>query len=241
MSKLPNAPLIEVIFELKWQINRRSDFTKYQYLVGDLYSVVKDRYPIRENLVPSEIPPDVLINKPIHRFRSKQNGYPLIQIGPGLITLNTNDENYYWEDFYELSKEITSAFFDIYPVDHESFNANLLYLDFFEFDFKNQNVNDFLNDLFNITISQNFIKTTKNPYNLDLGFFHETDLGKLSVTLKRGSNSQNQDGVVMNTMLQSEKEMGNKEEILNWLNDAHEFSSDMFKKITEGKLYKSFH
>jgi len=100
MSKLPNAPLIEVIFELRWEIKQKSDLTKYQYLIGDLYSSIKGDFPIRESLAPPEIPTEILINNPAHRFRSDKNQYPLVQVGPGLLTLNTTDENYFWNDFY---------------------------------------------------------------------------------------------------------------------------------------------
>jgi len=88
MSKLPKAPLLEVIFELRWQIKQKSDLTKYQYLIGDLYSAIKKTYPVRESLAPPEVPTDILINNPVHRFRKDKNQYPLVQIGPGLLTLN---------------------------------------------------------------------------------------------------------------------------------------------------------
>jgi len=72
MSKLPNAPLLEVIFELRWKITNKNDLAKYQYLHGDLYSILKNSYHFRESLAPVEIPVEVLINKPIHRFRKEK-------------------------------------------------------------------------------------------------------------------------------------------------------------------------
>lgn len=153
MSKLPKAPLLEVIFELRWQIKQKSDLNKYQYLIGDLYSLIKDTYPVRESLAPPEVPTDILINNPVHRFRTATNQYPLVQVGPGVLTLNTTDDNYYWSEFYDWAQTLNQRFFSVFPIETETFNANLLYLDFFKFDFKNDNVNDFINESFNININ----------------------------------------------------------------------------------------
>ncbi len=240
MSKLPGAPLIEVIFELRWQIKQKSDLTKYQFLIGDLYSAIKEYYPVRESLVPPEVPTDILINNPVHRFRKDKNQYPLVQVGPGILTLNTTDENYYWDDFYDWAKILLAEFFKVFPPNNELFTPTLLYLDFFKFDFKNDNVNDFINESFNINFSQGFLKDKGNPSNLDIGFFYETEMGNSYVTLKKGQNSQKEDGIVMQSSLRSKETMKNDENILTWLSEAHTFSSNLFKEITIGKLYKSF-
>jgi uncharacterized protein (TIGR04255 family) len=113
---------------------------------------------LRESLAPPEVPTDILINNPVHRFRKERNKYPLVQLGPGVLTLNTTDNNYFWEEFYELAKKLNQEFFSVFPIENETFKSNLLYIDFFKYDFKNQNVNEFINDSFNIKIEQGFIK-----------------------------------------------------------------------------------
>ncbi len=42
MSKLPNAPLVEVIFELRWKVDKNDELVKCQYLHGDLFAKVKE-------------------------------------------------------------------------------------------------------------------------------------------------------------------------------------------------------
>ena len=44
MSKLPKAPLLEIIFEINWDITNKNDIVKFQYLHGDLFSNLKDKY-----------------------------------------------------------------------------------------------------------------------------------------------------------------------------------------------------
>ncbi len=80
MSKLPNAPLIEVIYELRWDVKDEQDLGKFQYLHGDLYAAKKIEYPLREILISVDVPVGLLINNPVYRFRSKEN-YPLFQLG----------------------------------------------------------------------------------------------------------------------------------------------------------------
>ncbi|HAC16345.1 MAG TPA: hypothetical protein DCE78_10445 [Bacteroidetes bacterium] len=240
MSKLPNAPLQEVIFELRWQITQKSTLGKYQFLLGDLYSQLKKEYPYRETLVPVEIPIELLVNSPAHRFRVGQNQYPLVQVGPGIITLNTTDDNYFWEDFYSKAEVLMNSFFEVYPADSELFTPTLLYLDFFQFNFKTDNVDEFLNRNLKITISQNFLHEKSNPYNLDIGLFYHVDLGNLSVSLKKGKNTKNQDGIVMQMSLKGNSSTVENLQVLDWLNSSHTFLSDLFKDITKGELYNSF-
>ena len=75
MSKLPKAPLVEVVFELKWDIKIKSDLDDFQYLYGDLYANLKNEFPNRERLTPLEIPFDALINIPVFRFTKNENKY----------------------------------------------------------------------------------------------------------------------------------------------------------------------
>ena len=175
-----------------------------------------------------------------HQSRTAKNEYPLVQIGPGLLTLNTTDENYFWNDFYNWSETLVNNFFEVFTVDNETFKPNLLYLDFFKFDFKNRNVNEFINDSFNINYNQGFINGVDNPYNLDIGYFYETKLGNLSVTLKRGRNSNKEEGIIMQSSLHNMETMTGNKKILSWLNNSHEFISQLFKDITKGNLYESF-
>src|SRR5690606_24284977 len=128
----------------------------------------------------------------------------------------------------------------VFPLESETFQSNLLYLDFFKFDFINNNVNDFINESFNIVINQGFIEETGNPFHLDFGFFYKTELGNLSVTLKKGQNGKKDDGIVMQTSLHGKDSMKSSDNVLSWLNRAHEFSSKIFKEITKGELYNSF-
>jgi len=239
MSKLPNAPLIEIIFDLQWHIKNKSDLTKSQYLFGDLYNAIKDRYPFRESLFSPEIPADVLIKHPILRYRKVENGYPLVQMGPGILTLNTTDDDYYWDDFYSQAELLLSDFYACIDSEGRLFRPKLIFADFFIFDFDKHNANDFINQNFNINFSQSFISET-NPFDLNLNFFYQTELGKLTLNIKKGRNSQDHSGIVMQTSIVSDNEMEEAAQILSWLNGAHDLASKVFRDFIKKDLYKSF-
>lgn len=240
MSKLPYAPLVEVVFELHWNVST-SDVTKTQYLYGDLYNLLKEKYPYREIVNSPEIPFEILVDKPVHRYRNNLGGYPLIQIGPGLLTLNCTEKNYYWDEFYENSNQLVSNFLEIHTfLPTEKIRASLFYLDFFEFDFEKINIHDFLNNNFNLMVEQSFLDTDSLPTDLNLGFFFKVECGDISVQLKRGKNSDKRDGIILQTKLNGPYLHSKADEISNWLTTAHETCSDIFKRIFKIEFYNTF-
>lgn len=240
MSKLPKAPLLEVIYELRWDIKNEQDLAKFQYLHGDLYAAQKLSYPIRELLTPADMPMGLMINNPVYRFKSKE-GYPLFQLGPGVLSLNTTDATYFWEDYYESCQSLTTSFLDVYQSSNDQkFRPNLIYLDFYKFDFLNNDVIHFINDNLDIALGQNFYKSKNNPSNITLAFNYVTELGKLDILLNTGLNGNNETGLVIRTQLNGPVLASNTEDIMDWLDKAHTFCSDLFKEMTKGKLYETF-
>lgn len=242
MSKLPKAPLLEVIFEIKWDIINKSDIINFQYLHGDLYSKLKDEFPFRENLVPPEIPFEMVKGTPIYRFRKNEKGYPLVQIGPGLLTINTIDDVYYWESFRAEVKNTIDAFTNVFPkYDELKLSPILTYIDFFEINSENQNILDFINQNLHLNIQQDFIAENKASINdMNLTFNYQLKKDILSLNLRNGNINNNKDGIVLQTKMIGSKEVYTPESLLNWLNNAHDFCSDLFKKITKTGLYNSF-
>lgn len=241
MSKLPKAPLLEVVLELRWKIINKTDLSKVQYLYGDVYNELKRKYPFRESITPPEIPMDILINQPVHRFRTAQNDYPLFQIGPGIITLNTVDSKYFWETFSKDSEELVSSFLEVYPFQSgEKLKPSVLFLDFFPFNFEETDVYKYVNEKFNIQFGQSFVENVKNPKDIHLGFYYEVPLGDLSILFSKGKNNQQQDGIALQTRINGTPLNPDIKEIISWIDQSHEICSDLFKKLTEGELYESF-
>lgn len=241
MSNLSNAPLLEVVLELRWPITNKNDLTRIQYLYGDIYNEFKSKYPHREIVQPMEIPMELLVNNPVHRYRSAENDYPLIQIGPGVITLNMDKSAYSWDLFLQSSSELIDSLLKVFTFQkHEYLAPSLLFLDFFPFNFEKFDAYEFVNEKFNINFSQSFFEKQSNPKNLNLGFYYEILLGELSITFLRGKNLNQDDGIILQTRINGSPSAAERNQLIDWIKNSHDVSSDLFKKLTEGELYRSF-
>jgi uncharacterized protein (TIGR04255 family) len=209
--------------------------------MGIIYNTLKYKYPNRESIAPPEIPIEILINQPMHRFRVAPNDYPLFQVGPGIITLNTIDDKYFWETFSTEIEELFCSFLSVYSFqENEKLTPSILFVDFFPFNFKDNNVYNFVNSNFNIEFKQNFIDNDSNPKDVNIGFFYEIPQGDLSVTFLKGKDNNNSEGIVVQTRINGISLNPDIVEIKKWINESHYVCSELFKKLTEGKLYESF-
>lgn len=242
MSKLTNAPLVEVIFEIKWDILNRTDVVDFQYLHGDLYSRIKEKYSFRESLVPPEVPFDVMKGIPVFRFRPQRNSHPLVQIGPGLLTYNALDSQYYWEEFREESNRLIGILDDIYPKYNDlNVSPMLTYIDFFEFNGKNVNSLDFINSSFHLNISQSFVDSSDATFtDMNAQLNYKVKNGSLSLNLSDGKINNEKNGVVLQTKVIGDKMQYSKSDLSLWIDSAHELSSKVFKSLTKGDLFESF-
>jgi len=96
---LKNSPLIEVIFEMRWELVEIAPMQlidpNYKLMLGQLFERLKDTYPYYEQLPASSIPDEAATYIVQHRFRKDKDKWPLVQVGPGIVTLN-NVEQYSW-------------------------------------------------------------------------------------------------------------------------------------------------
>ena len=241
MSKLPKAPLIEVVFELRWSVKNKSDLMNAEYLYGDIFAEIKNKFPQRERILPIEIPVELTINKPVYRYRANKSGYPLIQIGPGLLTLNTTANLYEWNVFFNDAKELTKTFIKIFkPGKEKKINLSLLYLDFFPFDFSSGDVSKFINENLNITIKQSFIENVNYPKEIDIAYSFDINQGVLKVSLQKGTYKSQNEGLLLQSRINGAPIQPETNLITEWLNYSHGICSNLFKELTKGQLYESF-
>jgi uncharacterized protein (TIGR04255 family) len=112
-------PLVEAIFELQWSpIGAPQDDSAghpgFGFLLGRFYDRVRSEYPELVNLPTARLPAEQTPYRARHQFRTVPGAWPLIQFGPGLLTVNET-QRYRWDCFGpRLSRAIT-AFFDAYP------------------------------------------------------------------------------------------------------------------------------
>ena len=246
---LKNKPLVEAIFEIRWKLHELAG-PHYKILIGRIYDRVKDRYPFYEPLPTATMPDEIAGYIVQYRFRKDKDKWPLIQIGPGIITLN-DTEGYLWEDFKKRICNLIEILYEAYPDSESNLKVNQLllrYIDAIDFDYEKKNLFKFLEEKLKVSIKIHerlFKETGVNnlPLNIDLRFTFPSIKPKGAIHLRfvRGKR-KGVDALIWEIMVQS---VGNdipenKEGIINWVEVAHTLTDEWFFKMIEGELLRRF-
>lgn len=251
---LQNKPLIEAIFELRWELQGRTEGMKidphYKILLGRIYDRAKDEYPFHEQLPAATMPDEIAGYVVQHRFRKDKDKWPLIQIGPGIVTLN-DTEGYIWEDFEKRISHLLDVLFEAYPGAENDLKPNWLllrYIDAVDFDYEKDDIFIFLKEKMKVSVEmyQELFKETgisNIPLGFDLRFSFPAKRPKGAVHLRffRGKR-RDVDALIWETQVQSiGKDAPNANgEISGWVADAHKLTDDWFFKMIEGELLRRF-
>jgi uncharacterized protein (TIGR04255 family) len=251
---LKNKPLVEAIFELRWEIQETIPGIKidphYQLLIGRVYDRVKEEYSFHEPLPTSAMPEQIAGYIVQHRFRKEKDQWPLIQLGPGIITLN-DTEGYKWNDFKKRIENLIDVIYDIYPNRESNFKINnlmLRYINAIDFDYEKEDLFMFLKDKLKVSIEINkeFFQdesVINLPVNIDsiFSFTSNKPRGIFHLRFVRGKK-KNLDALIWETILQSigDEVPNNKEKILQWAEEAHSLIEQWFFRMIEGELLRRF-
>src|SRR5712692_230917 len=150
---LPNKPLVESIAEIKWGQEGQPD-PAYPIIVGRLFERLKTEYPSIEDLPITMVPAEMTVHQVRHRFRKTRDGWPLVQIGPGVLTVNDTDA-YHWEDFSRQVKDVLPHLYAVHPSAETLSITSLLlrYINAVVFDYSSNNVLQFLAEKLRVSVS----------------------------------------------------------------------------------------
>jgi uncharacterized protein (TIGR04255 family) len=250
---LKNKPLIEAILELKWRLMSPTPGVEldphYKILIGRMYDRVSTQYPEHEQLPTATLPDEWTGHTVQHRFRSGPNDWPLLQIGPGILTLN-NTEKYTWTDFRERSLSAIESLFHAYPKREELHIQSLLlrYIDGVDFDCSTENLLDFLREKLKLRIDLPSSLFTESPvqarpqlFSWQSSFSCSDPKGIVSARFATGQR-KGSPALIWETLVQS---IGNDipampEGFVTWIDAAHGITDDWFFKLIEGDLERQF-
>ena len=264
---LNNKPLVEAIFEIRWRLEAESEVNiidkdgmkhptrvdpHYKLLIGQLYDKIKNDYPFHQELPASKMPDEISAYVIQHRFRKAENLWPLIQIGPGILTVN-DTVDYVWGDFLVKIENVLKILYEIYPKSDENLMINglmLRYIDAVDFDFDKDYVFDFLKNQLKteINLHPELFKDTnvkRKPMKFDLkfDFKSENPKGLIFLRFSKGYNKDlNQYAILWETVVKSDQDdiPNDLNSIMKWINNAHDLADDWFFKLIEGELEERF-
>lgn len=249
---LENKPLVEAIFELQWalQVTDSNGIDPgFRILLGRFYDRIRHEYPILENLPQALIPEELMGRLVRHRFRVSKEGWPLLQVGPGVLSVNET-EGYTWDGFRPRVIQALKALFDSYPTDIHQLQITqvlLRYLDAIPFD-REKPLLQFLREFLHTTVELDpclFQKpqdaTSPSGLNLSLLFKLPELPGEVATTFNLGMRNE-KPSVIWDTQILARGSDIPKmqEDYESWLERAHDFAGRWFRTLSRGPLYESF-
>lgn len=251
---LENKPLVEAILEVKWELPVQTTpgiegDPHYRLLLGRFSERIESDYPFHESLPTAQIPDAMVAHMAQHRFRTSKAGWPLIQVGPGLMTVNETD-GYTWSDFRERCGKAVAHLFDAHPARQELKVQDLTvrYIDAVDVAFRQESVFAFLQDKMKISISLpdslfDGGQIEKNPsaFNWEVSFPRNDPGGLVTLRFAVGEH-RDKPALIWETLVQAAPECipPMPDGFSEWLEKAHDLTDDWFFKLIDGELERRF-
>ncbi|MFE8073279.1 TIGR04255 family protein [Marinobacteraceae bacterium S3BR75-40.1] len=256
MGQIPNSPLIEAIFEIRWGEEEQGHF-KYSkeevdFFPGIFFNTVKDKgFGHSENVGEDPDRPKLPFEVR-HRFRKNSGSWPCFQIGLGLFTANQignrsvdsgNKDEYDWKNFKPVIIDGIQALNSSLSDGIKNLTNPRVYLRFqdgFILE-NNETIESFVSKKLKteIKIPDDFLTNEfieNNSENININFSHNCTKpeGKISITVSTAFISGKK-GLVFETVVASSiKENERTVEHLNeWCEHAHDLQMHAFRTIIE--------
>jgi uncharacterized protein (TIGR04255 family) len=238
--KLPNAPLQEVIFELLWEIGRDEKgfpFDEdFNFAKGVFADITKHDFPFRNNTA-FDANQLRFYPVPIHQFWRAENSWPVLQIGHGMLVVNDIEANYTWDNFKKLIHQAIDYLLKSWQKKLSFLSVRLKYIDAYEIGETNKL--KFINDNMRLSL-QNDFRPNDEVINLNLNqTFKLNQNNFLEVVLASGVSPDNKPAIIWQSNVYFEGKM-NQEQLLQWLDYAHEVASNHFKQFITKDFYDKF-
>ena len=250
---LKNKPLVEAILEVKWELQKPASGIEvdphYKILLGRLFDRVVSTYPEHEQLPTATIPDEIVGQVVQHRFRCRADTWPLIQVGPGILTLN-DTTGYTWSDFRTRSLAVVDKLFEAHPKPSD-LNVDCLqlrFIDAVEFDYASENVFDFLESKMRVSIAlpetlflNSGIQDMPQQFNWRTSFRCERPAGNVIARFATGQKDGKR-AVIWETVVESlgDDTPSMPEQFEDWIDTAHSIADGWFFNLIEGELERRF-
>ena len=263
MTQLPNAPLTEVIFELRWKLKEDPAVPSVFWndpgysILTDIFSAAAEKYGLSHV---KKINPETQLtghSVGLRYYRSADQAFPIWQIGPGIFAANESAA-YEWKSYKKFALDGVRALLRSYPkfkaLPLSFIQVELRYRDSFDSRYvAHKDILKFINEETSLRIQlPEFLikKPLENLSNSHLMF--EFPISELQDTFffVRLANAKvnDRDSILLESKVITKAErirMGNTpaqcvKYLDKWLNSAHLLTSPFFKQFVSKSLMKRF-
>ena len=251
---LKNKPLIEAVLEVKWAVPDSAGKElpadpNYRILLGRFSERVKEAYPFHVSLPTASVPDEMVAQLVQHQFRHEAKGWPLLQIGPGVLTANETSK-YTWTRFQKQCEDAVRILYDSHPEPQElRFESlSLRYIDGFQFEFEADDVYSYLSKMLKTTVTLPRALFTDGRVNhrpstlqWQTGFPCKSPKGAVVLRFASGLR-EGKSILALDTILTSSGSdlPSMPDGFGDWLRQAYELTEDWFFTLIEGDLLRKF-
>ena len=240
-KKLKQAPLREAMFEIYWQSLR--DATgfpvdkNFELGIGKFHRVIADAFPVKKQLFP--IPPMDVYARPAYQFWAGNAVWPVIQFGPGFLSVNETEKNYEWEKTYRPNVEkALNALVKSYEQEPNFNKVALKYIDSVDIS-SETDVHKFISENLQTDLINRF-EIPGKPIGLNINQAFEVGGSTVVLRIQTAvNNSNNSKALVWITSVEKTGTF-KSEDVLSWLDGAHKLTSDLFVQMLNPAFYASF-
>ena len=255
-----NPPLVEVIAEVHWALNKLQIAPEakidvfYERFVTEFQNKLSMRqFTHSQELIPPTIPIEILPHQPRKRIRQAENEWPIVQVGPGIITANTIPPYEGWDKFKSFLYSVIGELYESYPAASQNLRIeklHLRYIDGFDCRFDFTQYAEFAKQMLNIhpPISKDLFgshlkKNSDIDYVIEARFQNaipDGSSGRLKVSPGKIGTS---DALIME--LHCESLFANAEcialcSVTRWFEEAHQCLHDQFHTLVSPELKAKF-
>ena len=253
-----NAPLIEVIVEVRWVTQKLEALPDaaidphFNEFHNQFRKVAQENgFSHVQTLLPEKLPIEFMHHKPHSRYRVGEGQWPLFQIGPGIMTINIVPPYKGWTAFKDIIENGLDMLFSSYPFSDKTLTFEVIHLRYIDGFIKKHGFDrysDFIGDKFKVVnqipreIIDNYTSedsevVTKSETRLDLskppgavGFI------KVSPGTSHKEKAAIVELVVASTPTTSPQD---RDGISSWLDQAHLTVRHWFQLLTSDELKNS--
>lgn len=258
--KLSSPPLVEAWLEIRWTLEAVDPpelmrDPAFPFALGRFFEAVKKRFPTHKTLDSAQAPEAFLPHTPRYQFVSSDISGSVIQLGPGVATINFVS-NYSWDQFFVDAEYLRSSLLSAYEGYQLEFSLIVLrYRNIEPFDYRKRSFFSFLKDNLNIRIGlpktiPGSPATIKHPVNADIRI--EYALGspkaiggiRVATGQRQGPEIQGERAIMWELSVASTgnhvTELKDKENFAEWMRSAHAVTHEWFLSLTQGNLLQQY-
>jgi uncharacterized protein (TIGR04255 family) len=251
---LNHNPLVEAWLEIRWELENAEQpgFMQdpgYAFALGTLYGSIKSDFPYIENTDATQ----AVIEIPYvvrHRFRPAKDQWPILQIGPGVASVNLT-ESYTWDGLKKLAGTLAERLLEAYSTrDLKIQLVSLKYRNAIPFAYSVENIVEFLQDELNTVLQLPTIpgyagsKDAPTALNFNLSYDLATPKGTGTIQFATGTSAHSGEVAIWDLVLTSGgkdvPDLRNIREFNEWLEAANMVLRDWFFSIIEGPMFEQF-